>query len=72
MTTLGVPIMERDKVAAVMSVSFFKSSVDPGRIKEDVLAPLLDTRTNIEHALDFIRNRAGLDASVHREYSVAL
>ncbi|WP_292398506.1 IclR family transcriptional regulator C-terminal domain-containing protein [Mesorhizobium sp.] len=72
MTTLGVPIIERDKVAAVMSVSFFKSSVDPRRIKEDVLAPLLDTRTNIEHALDFIRNRAGLDASVHREYSVAL
>ncbi|MER8828067.1 helix-turn-helix domain-containing protein [Mesorhizobium sp. M0938] len=72
MTTLGVAIIERDKVAAVMSVSFFKSSVDPGRIKEDVLAPLLDTRTNIEHALDFIRNRAGLDASVHREYSVAL
>lgn len=72
MTTLGVPIMERDKVAAVMSVSFFKSSVDPARVKEDVLAPLLDARTNIEHALDFIRNRAGLDASVHREYSVAL
>lgn len=71
MTTFGVPIMEKDKVAAVMSVSFFKSSVDPSRVKGEVLSPLLDTRTDIEHALDFISNRAGLDASAHREYSVA-
>ena len=71
MTTIGVPIMERGQVSAVMSVSFFKSSVDPRRIKDEVLAPLLETRINIEHALDFIRDRAGLEASAHREYSVA-
>lgn len=71
MTTLGVPIMEQSKVAAVMSVSFFKSSVNPSRIKEEVLSPLLDTRTDIEHALDFISNRAGLEGSAYREYSIA-
>lgn len=71
MTTFGVPIMEEDKVAAVMSVSFFKSSVDPGRVKEEVLSPLLHTRTDIEHALDFISNRVGPDAAAHREYAVA-
>lgn len=71
MTTFGVPIMEKEQVAAVMSVSFFNSSVGPGRVKEEVLSPLLDTRTSIEHALDFISSNGGLDASVHREYSVA-
>ncbi|MBX3575410.1 MAG: helix-turn-helix domain-containing protein [Mesorhizobium sp.] len=70
MTTLGVPILERDKVAAVMSVSLFKS-VNPGRITKDVLAPLLETRTNIEEALDFIHDRAGLGASDPREFPVA-
>ena len=71
MTTFGVPIMEKNKVAAVMSVSFFKTSVAPSRVKEEVLSPLLETRTDIEHALEFISARAGLDPSAHREYAVA-
>jgi IclR family mhp operon transcriptional activator len=71
MTTFGVPIMEENKVAAVMSVSFFKTSVAPSKVKEEVLSPLLETRTDIEHALDFISARTGLDPSAHREYAVA-
>jgi len=71
MTTFGVPIMEENKVAAVMSVSFFKTSVAPSKVKEEVLSPLLETRTDIEHALDFISVRTGLDPSAHREYAVA-
>lgn len=71
MTTFGVPILERDKVAAVMSVSFFKASVDLGKVKEQVLGPLIETRISIEHALDFISNRPNLDAVVHREYAAA-
>ncbi|WP_084536776.1 IclR family transcriptional regulator domain-containing protein [Azospirillum halopraeferens] len=72
MTTVGVPILEQEKVAAVMSVSFFRTSVDPKDMKDAVLSPLFETRTSIEHALAFISNRPRLDASVRRGYDVSL
>jgi IclR family mhp operon transcriptional activator len=72
MTTFGVPLMEKDKVAAVMSVSFFTSSVPQKDIKKAVLKPLIETRLNIEHALAFISDRPHLDASAHREYGVSV
>lgn len=72
MTTFGVPLMENGAVAAVMSVSFFTSSMSPKEAKEAVLAPLIETSINIEHALAFISNRPHLDASVRREYDVSL
>lgn len=72
MTTFGVPILEGGKVAAVMSVSFFRSSLPAKEVEAQVLKPLLETRINIEHALEFISNRPRLDASVRREYAVNL
>jgi IclR family mhp operon transcriptional activator len=72
MTTFAVPLLEKDKVAAVMSVSFFTSSVPQKDIRKAVLKPLIETRLNIEHALAFISDRPHLDASVHREYDVRL
>ncbi|WP_158284627.1 IclR family transcriptional regulator C-terminal domain-containing protein [Azospirillum sp. TSO35-2] len=72
MTTVGVPILEQEKVAAVMSVSFFRKSVAPKDMEDAVLAPLIETRVSIEHALAFITSRPRLDASVHREYNVNL
>lgn len=61
MTTFGVPITEKNKVAAVMSVSFFKSSVPARDVHEQILRPLLETRLNIEHALEFISSRPRLN-----------
>jgi IclR family mhp operon transcriptional activator len=72
MTTFGVPLLEKGKVAAVMSVSFFTSSVAQKDVKKAVLTPLLETRLNIEHALAFISDRPRLDACVRREYEVNL
>lgn len=72
MTTFGVPLLEKGKVAAVMSVSFFTSSVAQKDVKNAVLKPLIETRLNIEHALAFISDRPRLDASVRREYDVSL
>lgn len=72
MTTFSVPLLEKGKVAAVMSVSFFTSSVAQKDVKNAVLKPLIETRLNIEHALAFISDRPRLDASVRREYDVSL
>jgi IclR family transcriptional regulator, mhp operon transcriptional activator len=55
MTTLGVPLMEENRVLAVMSVSFFRSAVAGDKIRDQVLSPLMATRTNIEHALAFMK-----------------
>ncbi|MCJ9669463.1 MULTISPECIES: IclR family transcriptional regulator C-terminal domain-containing protein [unclassified Neorhizobium] len=72
MTTFGVPILEDGGVAAVMSVSFFTASVSKREVKRSILDPLMETRLNIEHALEFISHRPRLDASVRREYAVTL
>jgi IclR family mhp operon transcriptional activator len=72
MTTFGVPLLEKEKVAAVMSVSFFTSSVPQRDVRKAVLKPLIETRLNIEHALAFISDRPRLDISVRREYGVSL
>lgn len=72
MTTFGVPILDGGSVAAVMSVSFFTSSVPLSSVREAVLEPLLETRLNIEHALAFISTRPHLDTSLQREYDVNL
>ena len=53
-TTLGVPLMERGRIAALMTISFYRLAVPPGRVDEDVVRPLMDTRANIEHALDCV------------------
>lgn len=71
MTTFGVPIRAESKVAAVMSVSFFKASVDPGRVTDEILRPLLDTRADIEHALDFMGNGTEHGARSHSAYAAA-
>jgi IclR family mhp operon transcriptional activator len=71
MTTFGVPLLEREKVAAVMSVSFFTSSVPQKDVKRTVLKPLIETRLNIEHALAFISDRPHLEAAARREYAVS-
>jgi IclR family mhp operon transcriptional activator len=72
MTTFGVPLLEKEKVAAVMSVSFFTSSVLQKDVKRTVLKPLIETRLNIEHALAFISDRPHLEASAQREYGISL
>jgi IclR family mhp operon transcriptional activator len=72
MTTYSVPILENDKVAAVMSVSFFTSSVPQKDVRKAVLDPLIETRINIEHALAFISNRPNLEPSGGADYEVGL
>ena len=72
MTTFGVPILDGASIAAVMSVSFFTSSVPLNSVRETVLEPLLETRLNIEHALAFISTRPHLDTNQQREYDVNL
>lgn len=72
MTTFGVPILDGESVAAVMSVSFFTSSVPLSSVRGTVLDPLIETRLNIEHALAFISTRPHLDTSLQREYDVNL
>jgi IclR family mhp operon transcriptional activator len=72
MTTFGVPILDGAAIAAVMSVSFFTSSVPLGAVRESVLDPLLETRLSIEHALAFISTRPHLDGNLQREYDVNL
>ena len=72
MTTFGVPVLDGNNVAAVMSVSFFTSSVPLNSVRETVLDPLIETRLNIEHALAFISTRPHLDVSLQREYDVNL
>lgn len=70
MTTFGVPILDNGTVAAVMSVSFYTSSVAHRDIQAQVLTPLTETRLNIEHALAFISGRPSFDPSQRREYEV--
>ncbi len=72
MTTFGVPLLEKEKVAAVMSVSFFTSSVPQKDVKRTVLKPLIETRLNIEHALAFISDRPRLEDPARRKYDVNL
>ncbi len=72
MTTFSVPILEKERVAAVMSVSFFTASVPRKDVRQTVLEPLIETRINIEHALAFISDRPHLDPSAERDYEVDL
>ena len=72
MTTFGVPILDGDTVAAVMSLSFFTSSIPLRSVRTMVLDPLIETRQNIEHALAFISTRPHLDGSAQREYDISL
>ena len=72
MTTYAVPVMEEERVSAVMSVTFFTSAVRPQDVKNTVLVPLIETRCYIEHALAFISERPRLEASVRRGYDVSL
>ncbi len=72
MTTFGVPILDGGSIAAVMSVSFFTSSIPLNSVRETVLEPLMETRANIEHALVFISTRPHLDTGLQREYDVNL
>ncbi|HEV7274655.1 MAG TPA: helix-turn-helix domain-containing protein [Devosiaceae bacterium] len=57
LTTFGVPVLEQDRVAAVLSVSFFTASVPRRDVRKAVLDPLIETRVNIEHALAFISDQ---------------
>ncbi len=70
MTTFGVPIIENGRVAAVMSVSFYSSAVPHSEIAETILNPLMETRYNIEHALDFLSTQPKLSPTAQRDYEV--
>jgi IclR family mhp operon transcriptional activator len=59
-TTLGVPLMEHGRVAALMTISFYRSAVPPAEIAERVVGPLNETRANIEHALEVMYADAGV------------
>ena len=53
-TTLAVPLMQRGRVAALMTVSFYRRALTGSRIVDEALNPLAETRTNIEHALELM------------------
>jgi IclR family mhp operon transcriptional activator len=69
-TTLGVPILTEGNIAAVMSVTYFTSSVPPHVLTKSVLDPLVETRLNIEHALEIISAGPGVNASAEYGYEV--
>lgn len=71
MTTFGVPIVEHGSVEAVMSVSFFTSAVAHAEIRDNVLRPLIETRANIEHALEFMSAQPRLSPDAQRDFSVS-
>lgn len=49
--TLGVPVMENGGVAALMTISFYRSALPHARIQKEVVEPLMATRDRIEQAL---------------------
>lgn len=71
MTTYSVPILQNEKVEAVMSVSFYTTAVASSDIRSQVLDPLMATRLNIEHALEFISNQELLGPDSNRDYEVS-
>lgn len=58
-STVGIPLLENGKVQALISLSFFSSAVLRKEIGEKIIEPLLETRSKIEHALDFISTGKG-------------
>jgi IclR family mhp operon transcriptional activator len=67
-STLSVPIMERGAVQALVSVSFFTSAVSRAELQNQIVDPLLASRANIEHALQFIgTSGAPVEKSLERE-----
>jgi IclR family transcriptional regulator, mhp operon transcriptional activator len=71
MTTYSVPILQRGQVEAVMSVSFYTTAVANSDIKSQILDPLMATRVNIEHALEFINNQEVLGPNSNRDFEVS-
>lgn len=53
-TTMAMPIFEKDRVQALISISFFKTAVPYARVAEQIVAPLRGTTTAIEEALTFM------------------
>lgn len=51
-STIGIPLMEKGKVQALISLSFFSSAVLRRDIRTQIVEPLLETRSSIEHALE--------------------
>lgn len=60
-STVGIPLLENGKVQALISLSFFSSAVLRKEITEEIIQPLLETRSKIEHALDFMSLGAGTE-----------
>jgi IclR family transcriptional regulator, mhp operon transcriptional activator len=58
-STIGIPLLENGKVQALISLSFFSSAVLRKEISEKIIQPLLETRSKIENALDFMNDGAG-------------
>ncbi len=46
--------MAQGRVAALMTISFYTSAIPAAHVDERVARPLIETRANIEHALEFM------------------
>lgn len=46
--TLAMPLCQGDRVLAAISISFYRTTIQPGQIRSRVLAPLRATRAKIE------------------------
>jgi IclR family transcriptional regulator, mhp operon transcriptional activator len=57
-STVGIPLLENGKVQALISLSFFSSAVLRKEISEQIIQPLLETRSKIESALEFMSDGA--------------
>lgn len=58
-STVGIPLIENGKVQALISLSFFSSAVLRKEVEETIIAPLLEARAKIEHALEFMNAGSG-------------
>lgn len=55
-TTIGMPIMERGEVQALISISFFKTAIGLHDITERIIEPLRSTAHEIEDTVAFLNS----------------
>lgn len=53
-TTMAMPIIENGEVQALISISFYKTAVQPSEVEEQIIGPLRGVRASIEESLAFI------------------
>ena len=56
--TLAMPLRDGEQVCALISASYFKSSIPASEVAARVVEPLRETVARIEHALDYMRGGA--------------